>query len=154
MALIKCPECGKKISDTAVNCPNCGYSLKKETTVKSNMARVGTILNIIGNALPLVVCLVIDMASKGGKFEKSLLYSLGLNGIIILISVLYLINLIKNKYLKLYGFGLLILNIIMIGIISEISFDCCSISVFIIGLFSSLLGTLFVLIESFKVKNV
>ena len=24
MALIKCPECGKKISDKAPSCPNCG----------------------------------------------------------------------------------------------------------------------------------
>lgn len=24
MALIKCPECGKEISDKAVSCPNCG----------------------------------------------------------------------------------------------------------------------------------
>lgn len=26
MALIKCPECGKKYSDTAVACPHCGYT--------------------------------------------------------------------------------------------------------------------------------
>lgn len=25
MALIKCPECGKEISDTAKVCPHCGY---------------------------------------------------------------------------------------------------------------------------------
>lgn len=33
MALIKCPECGKEISDQATSCPNCGYpiqSLKME----------------------------------------------------------------------------------------------------------------------------
>lgn len=29
MALIKCPECGKEISDTVERCPHCGYSLKK-----------------------------------------------------------------------------------------------------------------------------
>lgn len=29
MALIKCPECGKEISDTAENCPNCGYHFEK-----------------------------------------------------------------------------------------------------------------------------
>ncbi len=28
MALIKCKECGKEISDKAVACPNCGYPLK------------------------------------------------------------------------------------------------------------------------------
>lgn len=27
MAMIKCPECGKDISDKAVSCPNCGYPL-------------------------------------------------------------------------------------------------------------------------------
>lgn len=29
MALIKCPECGKMISDKAHACPNCGYPLQK-----------------------------------------------------------------------------------------------------------------------------
>jgi len=31
MALIKCSECGKEISDKAESCPNCGYVLPKET---------------------------------------------------------------------------------------------------------------------------
>ncbi len=30
MALIKCPECGKEISDTAKNCIHCGYALKED----------------------------------------------------------------------------------------------------------------------------
>lgn len=30
MALIKCPECGKEISDTAKNCIHCGYVLKED----------------------------------------------------------------------------------------------------------------------------
>jgi len=30
MALISCPECGKKISDKANSCPNCGYPIKDE----------------------------------------------------------------------------------------------------------------------------
>ena len=29
MALIKCPECGKEISDKAKACPECGYKMKK-----------------------------------------------------------------------------------------------------------------------------
>lgn len=28
MALIKCPECRKEVSDSAVSCPNCGYGIK------------------------------------------------------------------------------------------------------------------------------
>lgn len=28
MALIKCPECGKEISDKALSCPSCAYPIK------------------------------------------------------------------------------------------------------------------------------
>ena len=31
MALIKCPECKKKISDQCANCPQCGYPINKKT---------------------------------------------------------------------------------------------------------------------------
>lgn len=31
MALIKCPECGKEISDKASSCPGCGYPIKQGT---------------------------------------------------------------------------------------------------------------------------
>lgn len=27
MAIIKCPECGKEVSDKAVSCPNCAYPI-------------------------------------------------------------------------------------------------------------------------------
>lgn len=40
MALIKCPECGKEISDTAKNCINCGYVLKEE----NNTAQPQTVI--------------------------------------------------------------------------------------------------------------
>lgn len=30
MALVKCPECGKDVSDKANTCPNCGYPLHKD----------------------------------------------------------------------------------------------------------------------------
>lgn len=33
MALIKCPECGREISDRAVSCPNCGFPLSESATV-------------------------------------------------------------------------------------------------------------------------
>ncbi len=29
MALIKCPECGSEVSDSALKCPRCGKQLKK-----------------------------------------------------------------------------------------------------------------------------
>ena len=34
MALIKCPECGKEISDKAKACPECGYKMKKSKIIK------------------------------------------------------------------------------------------------------------------------
>ena len=30
MALVKCSECGKEMSDTIKKCPNCGYKNKKK----------------------------------------------------------------------------------------------------------------------------
>ncbi len=30
MALVKCPECGKKVSENAESCPNCGEPIKKK----------------------------------------------------------------------------------------------------------------------------
>ena len=30
MALIKCPECGKDVSDKSISCPNCGYPIPKK----------------------------------------------------------------------------------------------------------------------------
>lgn len=54
MALIKCPECGKEISDKAGSCPNCGYPLKYDSIknseikqfVKENQTLVLNDLNI------------------------------------------------------------------------------------------------------------
>lgn len=34
MALIKCPECGKEISESAVSCPNCGIQLNNKKFCK------------------------------------------------------------------------------------------------------------------------
>lgn len=39
MALVKCPECGREVSDAAVKCPNCGYPLKAEQKKKEREAR-------------------------------------------------------------------------------------------------------------------
>ena len=36
MALIKCKECGKEISDTLNVCPNCGIEIKKANIINNN----------------------------------------------------------------------------------------------------------------------
>ena len=38
MALIKCHECGKEISDTAPTCPGCGAPKKKLTVLEQEVA--------------------------------------------------------------------------------------------------------------------
>ena len=37
MALIKCPECGKEVSDKASACPNCGCPIEKKINVKPHI---------------------------------------------------------------------------------------------------------------------
>ena len=32
MALIKCPECKREVSDRAFTCPHCGYQLRKDVS--------------------------------------------------------------------------------------------------------------------------
>ena len=45
MALFNCPECGREISDTAKQCPHCGYTLKSDIETAKQVASVA------GNAL-------------------------------------------------------------------------------------------------------
>ena len=40
MALIKCPECGKEVSDSAKICPHCGYPLNKNKAVEQEVINV------------------------------------------------------------------------------------------------------------------
>lgn len=53
MALIKCPECGKKVSDKAIACPNCGYpmnSCKKGNIFKSSIEALSFCYDFLGIA--------------------------------------------------------------------------------------------------------
>lgn len=52
MALIKCPECGKDISDTCENCIHCGYPIRKGKKINKK------IFFVVGG-LAIVVAIVI-----------------------------------------------------------------------------------------------
>lgn len=78
MALIKCPDCGKEISDTARNCINCGYALK----VENNMTQPQT---------------VVFMPQKGKSAKKSLN-----TGVTIILTVMIISSLV---YILMYGIG-------------------------------------------------
>lgn len=60
MALIKCKECGKEISDQATSCPNCGAKTEFAKYRKKSMLKilaVVTILSIVIIIYVLNVCL-------------------------------------------------------------------------------------------------
>lgn len=51
MALIKCPECGKEVSDKAKTCPNCGCPL--EETVTYGIVRIKLPNNVVDGMVGL-----------------------------------------------------------------------------------------------------
>jgi len=61
MALIKCPECGKEISDTAKQCPNCGYSFKKQNDLPDLSNAVSSVWQFLYSLF------------KDGKYWKALI---------------------------------------------------------------------------------
>ena len=85
MALVKCKECGKEISDTIKKCPHCGYKEKKKISKKNLItiviAAVVAVIVIIG----LVIGLNIGKAKKVENYEKKLVETGGkiyVNGIV------------------------------------------------------------------------
>lgn len=62
MAMIKCPECGKEISDSAVSCPNCGKPLQQASKTLSvqppQKKKTGTFKKILIGTLVIFVGLI------------------------------------------------------------------------------------------------
>lgn len=58
MALINCPECNREVSDAAMTCPNCGYSLQETTkdVVKKTMKNIGKKIIAIVIILLILIC--------------------------------------------------------------------------------------------------
>ncbi len=68
MALIKCPECGKEISDTIKKCPNCGYKNKKKLNKKKIV-----IICIISLVLLIGGCIsIITIKNNNTKQQEKL----------------------------------------------------------------------------------
>lgn len=57
MAIIKCPECGKEISDQAEKCPECGYPIKKQ--LNSKQLNVKTNKKMVPIITGAIICLVV-----------------------------------------------------------------------------------------------
>ena len=74
MALIKCPECGREISDTASACPGCGAPVRKPGCLV-HFERPRAVL--VGSAVNGVVYVdgqQVGSASNGASFDVYLTY--------------------------------------------------------------------------------
>lgn len=64
MALINCPECGKEIEEEVMECPNCGFPIKKqdkaEQSIDKNKTYIGIAMCIIGCILFIVAIMRIN----------------------------------------------------------------------------------------------
>lgn len=69
MSLIKCPECGREISDTVDKCPNCGFQIKKKKPMW--LIIVAIICGVI--AVLVLISAVMDFtgAMNSDKNEKT-----------------------------------------------------------------------------------
>lgn len=87
MALIKCPECGKEISDKASNCPNCGCPMQTQEIkiIPSQEMSVIKTENVNESLIKKRVCLM------------KLVFPMVVGIIILIISIVYNIKVIKPK---------------------------------------------------------
>ena len=71
MALIKCPECGKEISDKSKKCPECGYPIKK-LKKKSGTKRkiIIPLIIVIGIIFIISITAIIIKLSNGKSTQQ------------------------------------------------------------------------------------
>ena len=70
MALTRCPECRKKISESAQFCPNCGFSFKKE-----DLEIYKQKLEHDANKMPKLIEKALNFTLFGSLFSPSLFCS-------------------------------------------------------------------------------
>lgn len=66
MAIIKCKECGKEISDNASQCPHCGYIYKKTINKKEKSTAFKIIIPIIVAIAVFIIGIVLFIAINKG----------------------------------------------------------------------------------------
>ena len=74
MALVKCPECKKEISDSADSCPHCGYKLKNTkkdsssdfnfTKDDSNVLLVVAVICLFAVPIVGIILLIVALSQK------------------------------------------------------------------------------------------
>lgn len=93
MALIKCPECGKEVSDNAEICVNCGFPIIKNTNQKKKNKKqsiygiIGFVVSLVGMCFGLyegIFLWIVSLAfSVAGCMEKGKKHGFAIVGNII-----------------------------------------------------------------------
>lgn len=103
MALIKCPECSREISDSAGHCPHCGYKLPKSKAAISKSKQLIVLIGLIVVALGVLFLGIAFACNFSGHrfnhFYSDSLDNLIIGGCIALVSVaiMYLAFIITKK---------------------------------------------------------
>ena len=87
MALMKCPECGKEMSSTALSCPHCGAPNKQEQTKEENRK---------ANLLTSTICSILIFCI--GVFGDS--FGMSTSTRFVAIAGLLVVYIIANKAIK------------------------------------------------------
>lgn len=61
MALIKCPECGKEVSENSKTCPNCGFPIKSNFNKEKIIEGFKFIKSIVNNKIFICLFIVIGL---------------------------------------------------------------------------------------------
>lgn len=69
MALVKCKECGKEISSTAKQCPQCGYKEKRMIQKKTIVIALLCVL-VIGGMFTLIGTTVLKNVTETHKYKE------------------------------------------------------------------------------------
>ena len=88
MALIKCKECGKQISDTATSCPHCGAKNK------NNNEKASTGLKIICFLFPIIgiIIFAVNISSKPKYAKECLVASILPTILIIILTIIFFVG--------------------------------------------------------------
>lgn len=74
MALIKCPECNREISEFAKTCPSCGYKIKCPKQKKRNKVILGIILLVTTVCIGVTVIYSINKRNQAlEKLDKEII---------------------------------------------------------------------------------
>lgn len=94
MALIKCPECGKSVSDKTDKCPDCGYPIYLQN-VKTIKCKFCGIENHYGTTKCLGCGAVLSLENEVENDSKKLHYEVSIKSFFVVYSILVDDNLVS-----------------------------------------------------------